>query len=332
MRSRAAIPALLALSGSAQAANRPLDYLKPGGGLIAREIWPLLWGLLGVGIVVVVLISALVLVGALRRRGEAAGAGLIETHASRWIGIGVGVSTVVLFGLVGWSTAITARIATPPTPSAFTVEVRAHQWWWEFTYLNDNPQKVFTTANEMHLPVGRPVRFLLKSDDVIHSCWVPTLSGKTDVIPGQNNVAWLQAERPGTYRGQCSEYCGKQHAHMAFAIVADPPELFERWRARQLRPAPATSGEAAQGAQVFGMRCGICHRVRGGLAQGRLGPDLTHVTSRQTIAAATLPNDPAHLSAWIASPQHFKPGAYMPDLGLSGQELSEIRSYLTTLE
>ncbi len=199
-------------------------------------------------------------------------------------------------------------------------------------YKSDDPSREFTTANEIHVPVGEPVRFELRSADVIHTFWVPALSGKTDLIPGQTNTTWLEADAPGVYRGQCNEYCGQQHAHMALSLYADPPDQFQSWWDGQLRSAPAPAAPAAaSGQRQFQQKCAACHSVRGSLAGGRVGPDLTHLMSRGTIAAGLLPNMVGNLSGWIANPQVLKPGCKMPNLELSGPELQAIRSYLLTL-
>lgn len=307
-----------------------------GGGAMARSIAPLLVGLLAVSVIVIVAISLLALFGVLRRRSRAP---LIDTSvaagpaATAWITVGVGVSTAVLIGLIVWSTMTLARISRPSDRPDFTIAITAHRWWWSAKYENDDVSQIFAVANEIHIPVGKSVRFSLTSPDVIHSFWVPALGGKTDVVPGQTNVTWLKAERPGVYRGQCSEYCGQQHAHMAFAIVADPPDKFAVWRTGQLKPAAAPlDGSAAHaGEGEFLRHCALCHSVRGSPAGGRVGPDLTHLMSRATLAAGAVPNNPGWLSAWIADPQHLKPGSLMPDLPLSGSNLADVRAYLLTL-
>jgi cytochrome c oxidase subunit 2 len=258
---------------------------------------------------------------------------LTEGDARGWISIGVGLSTILLVGLVVWTSVTMARIAYPPSEPALSIEVRGHQWWWEFAYLNDDPSKTFVTANEIHIPVGKPVRFALKGEDVIHTFWVPSLGGKIQLIPGQTNVTWLEADKPGVYRGQCSQYCGQQHAHMVFSVVADPPSDFEAWRDGQLRAASQPSSDDTRlGEEHFIGRCGACHTVRGTPANGQVGPDLTHLMSRATIAGGELPNNPGFLSGWIANPQNLKPGSLMPDPELSGPDLTSIRSFLVTLK
>jgi cytochrome c oxidase subunit 2 len=172
----------------------------------------------------------------------------------------------------------------------------------------------------------------LDGGDVIHSFWVPQLSGKTDTIPGQTNLAWLEADRPGRYRGQCTEYCGLEHAKMAFEVVADTPEAFAQWRRAQLQTAPPPTDPAAQrGLAFFQYRCSLCHSVRGTSAASYYGPDLTHLMSRSKIAAGTLPNTRGNLSGWVDGPQAIKPGTLMPDQKLSGNQLNDVVAYLETL-
>lgn len=312
----------------------PMAYLF-GDGDMAHSIAPLLQGLLAVAILVVAIVSVLVIVGMWRRRSTLP---LVETPiddrpAIAWIGIGVGVSTAVLIGLIVWSTVTMATISRPPQTAAFTIAITAHRWWWEAAYLSGDAAEDFSTANEIHIPVGKPIRFTLTSADLIHSFWVPALGGKTDVIPGQTNVTWLKADHAGSYRGQCSEYCGQQHAHMAFTIVADRPAAFEAWRAAQAKPAASAQDKSALGGEaVFQQRCAKCHAIRGSRADGHRGPDLTHVMSRARLAAGTVPNNAGWLSAWVADPQHIKPGSLMPKLPLSGRELADVRDYLLTLK
>ena len=317
-----------------QAAVSPMDYLHADG-LMAKRILPLTQALLIVSVMVVVIIAALVLI-AVVRRGRSGGVvetPLLESEGRGWISIGVGLSTVVLAGLVVWTSITMAEIANPPSKPVLSIEVRGHQWWWEFVYQNDDPSKIFVTPNEIHIPVGKPVRFALHGEDVIHTFWVPSLGGKIQLIPGQTNVTWLQADRPGVYRGQCSQYCGEQHAHMILVVFADPPHAFEAWREAQLRAASQpNSDDTRLGEQRFIGRCGACHTVRGTPANGHVGPDLTHLMSRTTIAGGALPNNPGFLSGWIANPQSLKPGSLMPDPELSGPDLASIRSFLVTLK
>jgi cytochrome c oxidase subunit 2 len=312
--------------------SSPLSYLASSGAK-ADATLPLTWGLIAISAAVIVIIAVLVLVALVRSRARAdadvvaAGAG-----AASWVYIGVGITTVVLVAALVWTARVLAVVNAPPGKAALTIEITGNQWWWKARYLNDDPSKVLTTANEIHIPVGKSVRLRLLGGDVIHSFWVPALAGKTDTIPGQVNTAWLEASAPGRYRGQCTEYCGAQHAHMGFDVVADAPDAFANWLDAQLAPAASAPAAMQRGEQAFVFRCGACHTVRGTEAGGTVGPDLTHLMSRQSIAAGTLPNNAAMLAAWIANPQALKPGTRMPTLQLSGPEIGDISAWLATLE
>ena len=205
-----------------------------------------------------------------------------------------------------------------------------HDWWWEVRY----PDQGIVSANEIHVPVGRPVRLRLTSADVIHSFWVPQLTVKTDLIPGQTNTTWIQASNPGTYRGQCAEYCGLQHAKMAILVIADPPDAFARWLANERQPATAAADPLAARGRLALERnsCAACHTVRGTTASGTLGPDLTHFGGRRTIGADTLPNTPGNLGGWIVNSQTVKPGNKMPPQPLTPQELQALLAYLESLK
>jgi cytochrome c oxidase subunit 2 len=215
-----------------------------------------------------------------------------------------------------------------------TIDVTGQLWWWQIKYENDVPSQTVTTANEIHIPVGRLVQFKLRSNDVIHSFWVPNLHGKTDLIPGHVASTWMRADRTGTFRGQCAEFCGHQHAHMALTVVVETEEQFKNWYTAQLQSAsqPATK-QQARGQQVFlSAPCVMCHRVQGTDAGGAVGPDLTHIASRQTIAAATLENSREHLAQWILDSQSIKPGNRMPPNPLSREDLEALLDYLQSLK
>ncbi|HEY1781063.1 MAG TPA: cytochrome c oxidase subunit II [Roseiarcus sp.] len=336
MRARLVVlsAALFEPLSSGRADTFPMSTLHASG-LMAKRVLPLTQALLIASAIVVVIITALVLIAILRRgqTGVVTDTPIEEVGGKGWISVGVGLSTVALTGFVVWTSMTMAEIANPPSKPALSINVRGHQWWWEFVYENDDPSKIFVTANEIHIPVGQPVRFTLNGEDVIHTFWVPSLGGKTQLIPGQTNVTWLEADRPGVYRGQCSQYCGQQHAHMILSVFADPPDAFEAWRADQLRvAAQPASAEARIGEQRFIGSCSACHTVRGTPANGHVGPDLTHLISRTTIAAGELPNNPGFLAGWIANPQGLKPGSLMPDPEVSGPELASILSFLVTLK
>lgn len=333
-----AVAVALAAATDPAWADAPLGYLH-GSGTRAYPVVALTWGLLGISIAVCVIVCALVAIGVWRRRVPLGGGPISLIPVQRggsglaWLSWGVGISTLVLLAALIWTVAVLAAVGAPPRNAALTIEVTGQQWWWRARYLNSDPSRILTTAGEIHIPVGQPVRVRLISADVIHSFWVPALSGKTDTIPGQVNEAWLEAGKPGIYRGQCAEYCGHQHAHMGFAVVAETADKFNAWMESELRPAPApASAEIAAGERLFVYRCGACHAVRGTGAGGILGPDLTHLMSRGFIAGDELPNHIGDLSAWILNPQAIKPGANMPVLDLSGPEIQSIRTYLVTLK
>ena len=277
---------------------------------------------------------------ALWRRHRPQDAPATETGRERRIGgvvaSCVGVTVAILLRLCGRrAIRSTARCSPLPDSPSVQIEVTGHQWWWEIRYQDPVPSKIFTTANEIHLPVGEKVRLTLRSPDVIHSFWVPNLAGKRDLIPGQINYIWITAERPGTYRGQCAEFCGLQHAHMAlYVIVEDRPSL------RALAGAAAAAGTLAdrppkrqRGREVFlSGPCVMCHTDLGTTAGATTGPDLTHVASRPSIGAGRLPNTRGHLAGWIADPQTQKPGNQMPLVPLPPEDFRALLSYLDTLE
>lgn len=321
----------------AETADTPMGYLQSFG-LEADLLLPLAWGLLLISLAVIVVVSVLLVRGLFVSPTTSVAASdpaPVEgpTLGASWITIGVGISAFAVFLSAVWTMATLAQVGRPPHEPAFTVEVIGHQWWWEVRYLSDEPHRNFKTANEIHIPVGETVAVKLASRDVIHSFWVPALGGKTDLIPGQNNITWIQAEKPGVYRGQCAEFCGLQHAHMALMVVAEKPGDFEAWWNEQLEPAPAAeTALVEEGKADFIQKCGICHTVRGTRAQGVVGPDLSHLMDRRTIAAGTRANTPGNLATWIADPQLVKPGNKMPQPEISAAELRGILAFLQTLE
>jgi cytochrome c oxidase subunit 2 len=313
-----------------------MTYLRTFGPA-ADPVTSLAWGLIIICALVIVIIGWLLTVAMLRARSTTAALSALPISRSRsglrWIYIGTGASTVVLFGLVVWTMFTLAAIASAPQRPAFTIEIRAHQWWWEARYIDGASDRTFTTANELHIPTGQPVQLRLIGDDVIHSFWIPALAGKTDVIPGQTNLAWIQANTPGTYRGQCTEYCGVQHAHMAESVTAESAADFASWWTHQLADPPTpTLTLTRQGEAIFLARCAACHTVRGTGAGGLLGPDLTHLMSRHTLGAGTVPNEPEFLSAWISNAQVVKPGCSMPTLDLPHADLVAVTAYVQTLD
>ena len=315
----------------------PLGYLDAAG-TRAQTILPLTWFTLVISVLVCLIVGILLWLGMRRARSG----GALETRGTaierggsgiKWISVGLLISAAPLLVTLIWTMVALAAVSGPPKHPGLTLDVTAHQWWWEVHYDSAQPSEVLTTANEIHIPVGVPVLVRLHGADVIHSFWVPKLSGKTDVIPGQTNLSWMQAEWPGRYRGQCAEFCGFQHAYMGFEVVAEPRADFERWRAAELKPAPPpVTAAQTRGQALVQYRCGLCHQVRGTDAHAVSAPDLTHLMSRRTIAAGRLLNNPGNLAGWIEDPQGIKPGNQMPNQYLSSQQLSDAQAYLELLE
>jgi cytochrome c oxidase subunit II len=312
------------------------SVLRPGSE--AAEKVEFLWWLTFWLSVIAVLVVIAFIVQALRRSRaaapEEAGEEGIDKRPVPWgprfiVIAGLVVSGVVLAGTFAVSLRSLNALAGPPEDRELTIEVIARNWWWEVRYPNGA-----VTANEIHIPVGRTVEVRLATADVIHSFWVPELNVKQDHVPGMDNRISLHAEEPGRYRGQCAEFCGLQHARMVFYVDAQPPEQFDQWLARESAPAASpTAPTASTGRDIFlRSSCAGCHAVRGTPAAGTLGPDLTHLASRETIAAGTLPLERETLTQFVRDAQDAKPGASMPPTEISPQELSAIVDYLMGLE
>lgn len=287
------------------------------------------------GVVFLLVVAALLWAAFRRRPGEEAPVqGRGTGSAAVAVLIATGLTTVILFVFLILDLSVGRAITTNPGKEALQVRVTGHQWWWEVQYRDSLPQNWATTANEIHVPVGRPVVFELRSADVIHSLWPPNLNGKRDLIPANENSLWFEAESAGVYRGQCAEFCGHQHAKMAFLIIAEPADSFTTWLERQRDSARTpTDSVALRGQEVFlGYSCVMCHAISGTPAGSRIGPDLTHVASRRTIAAGTLPNTRGNLAGWIIDPQAIKPGVRMPSTKLDSEDLQALLTYLETLK
>lgn len=305
-------------------------------GIIEREWWIFFWI-----VAVVFVLTMLALARALTKRRPVTSdvPGLhIPTEERRLtlaVGSAVGVTVIILFVLLVVSISTSKSIRRFESKNALTIQVMGHQWWWHIKYQDPVASQSFQTANEIHIPVGEPVVILTSSNDVIHSFWAPNITGKRDLIPGYQTALWIQADKPGRFRGQCAEFCGHQHAHMAFYIVAEEKSDFEKWKLAQLQPAaqPAHDSYPDRGLQKFmAGPCVMCHTIRGTAPGAGLGPDLTHVASRSTIAAGTLPFDHPSLLKWVRNSQDIKPGNKMPAMQITDDDLNAIVAYLETLK
>lgn len=308
-----------------------LDPQSPRAGRVVF-LW---WVMLGISVVVFVLVIALLLwgLGRASRQGARARAGQAGRDRYFVLGGGVALPVVVMVLLMVLTVWAGRSITEAAEDDAVTVEVIGHQWWWEIRY----PDAGVVTANEIHIPAGEAVEVLLRSEDVIHSFWVPELSGKIDLIPGRTNSLVIEAAEPGTFRGQCAEFCGLQHAGMRLLVVAEERGAFNEWLTGQGEPAPALSpaddAQLWEGQQAFlGSACVYCHTIRGTNASGTLGPDLTHLASRERIASNMIPNTRGHLAGWILDPQSVKPGTQMPPKQLAADQLEALLDYLESLE
>ena len=281
---------------------------------------------------VMYLIVIAFLVHAIWRRRESRS----DTSRGMSIALGgwIGLMILGLFGLALTSFLTDRAIVHAADAPQVTLKITAHQWWWQVEYTDPDPSRHVRTANEIHLPVGAPALLELAADDVIHSFWVPNLNGKRDMIPGRPTEIRLQPLQIGRYRGQCAEFCGLQHAHMALEVVVESQQDFDAWYERQLASAPpASAPRAMHGQQVFRTSaCSMCHAIAGTDANATVGPDLSHFASRRTIAAGTLPNNPEHLRRWLQNPQRVKPGNRMPVVSLAPEDLDALVDYLGTLQ
>ncbi len=254
--------------------------------------------------------------------------------ATRAVAGAMTLTVLLLFVMLISSLITSRRLGRMNEQQALTIDVYGHQWWWEVQYPNETePYRMVTTANEIHVPVGTPIRIHGTSRDVIHSFWAPNIQGKRDLMPGYNTDVLMQVDKAGRWRGQCAEYCGIQHAHMSFYMVAESQKDFDNWMTAQAQSSVApTNAQTVHGQQVFLTHaCVLCHTIRGTPAGSRVGPDLTHLASRSTIAAGMLPNTIGNLGGWILNPQALKPGSRMPPNQISGPDLQDLLAYLETL-
>ena len=296
----------------------------------ARDIATLYWLTFWIAMATFLLVEGLLLYAVIRFRQRDPAVIPAKIHGSTPLEIAWTAAPAIVLLIIFVLMVRTMRATAEPPTEAMQVKVIAHQWWWEFQY----PELGVVTANELRVPVGEPVMVELSSDNVIHSFWIPQLAGKTDVIPGQTNTMWFQADRMGVFRGQCAELCGVQHAHMNFTVIAQPADEFNQWTEWQQTPAVAVSGETTAGEEVFMTTgaCFTCHTINETAAAGTIGPNLTHFGSRQTIAGGTLENTPENLARWLADPQAVKPGNKMVIGKLSQDQIDALVQYLTILK
>jgi cytochrome c oxidase subunit 2 len=315
----------------------PLDPAGPQALQIEHTLLLIFWITAAVTIAVFLVLT----VGVLRR--QVGGVGLpppltvepkTERRATWVVGGAIGITIILLFVMMISSFIASHRTAALAASSTLTINVYGHEWWWEIEYPNEEqPYRIVRTANEIHVPAGTVVDIHGTSRDVIHSFWAPNIHGKKDLLPGYWNDLTLEVDKPGTWRGQCAEFCGLQHAHMAFYIIAQSRADFDNWHAAQLKPAEEPqSPETIHGRDVFlSHPCVMCHTIRGTTAGATVGPDLTHIASRSTIAAGTLVNNTGNLTGWIANAQSIKPGCRMPPNPMPATDLNDLVAYLETL-
>ena len=293
----------------------------------ARHIAGLWWLMFGLAAGVYVVVAGFIIVAAIRGRRGAPRRSRISQSMFITVG-GVLVPTLILLVLAVVTVTTTGALRKAGS-NPVRIEVAGERWWWSVRY----PGRQIVTANELHIPVGQPVEIGLTSDNVVHSFWVPELAGKVDTIPGQRNMLRFTADKAGTYLGVCAEFCGIQHAHMGFRVIAQSPGAFERWATAHSEPPREPASElAANGALRFQrLPCAGCHTIRGTQAQGRVGPDLTDFGSRAGIGAGAVENNSRNLARWVQHAQSIKPGALMPDLTLSDDDVHALVAYLESL-
>jgi len=324
------------LSGCSRNPSVLFDHAGPHAGWIASLFWLFFTVAAVVWTAVLTALAFAVWTGMNRRAPRDPEAlTLADPLLGRWVTAGIGLTVLVLTALVGASYAVDRQLIALDRNPNREIVLTGHQWWWEIRYLDNDPNKVFTTANELHVPVGETIRLILKSNDVIHSVWVPNVAGKRDIIPGQDNFVTIRLDKEGVWHGRCAEFCGFQHAFMGLTVIAEPAEKFEEWRNAQLAPAVApSSDEEKRGQQVFAnTACALCHVIRG-TSPGHSGraPELTHLKSRSSIGAGVAPNTKGHLGGWIIDPHGLKPGVHMPVNLQNSEDFQALLAYLEILK
>lgn len=334
---RAAVLPLLA--GACQYQHYQSDF---GAAAVEdRQFLTLFWIFIAVCAVMYALVMIFLVVG-IARRGRADEANVVETgrhHRSHPLMRSTLIGWAALIGAGLFALAIASFVTDRSMAQAadnekLSVTVTGNQWWWDIVYNSADASKTLRTANELHLPLGVPTRILLDSSDVIHSFWVPSLGGKQDLIPGRENDITIVPTKAGIFRGQCAEFCGVQHAHMALVVVVQPYGDFVKWWDHQLQPAPQPTTPLAMAGYKYVTTgpCSSCHNIGGTTANGQVAPDLTHLASRKSLAAGTMPMSEGNLYGWVEDPQSLKPGVRMPTIGLEPDQLHAVVAYLETLK
>jgi cytochrome c oxidase subunit 2 len=321
------------LAVSAENRIAPLNYFLHSYGPASMPTMHLGWVFTGL-LTVIFIIIVLLLVRAIFHKRSIEDSYSIEREEQgmSWIYIGTGITACILFAMTVYMLLTLNRVVKPTHAPALTLTVTGYDWWWKVEYEDDDPSRRFVTANEIHIPVGQSVLLKLKSVDVIHAFWVPVLAGKTQMIPGLTNQQWIEADAEGIYLGQCTQYCGVQHAHMGLEVVAQSEAEFAAWQnAQRKKAATILTGDIDAGWKIFLEQCAGCHAVRGTEANGIHGPDLTHLNSRRLLAGGLLTNTPDNLERWITHTQELKPGARMPSMMLTTAEMSALSAFLSTL-
>ncbi len=324
---------LVVMLFSACAKNAPQDFTDPVGPAAEKSdnLYQLVfWVAVGVFVIVEGLLFFAVFRFRQRRGRERQLPA--QTHGNSRLEIGWTIAPALVLAVIAVPTVATIfDLSAEPEGNVLQINVTGHQWWWEVEY----PESGVLTANEIHIPTGRPVRVTLTSFDVIHSFWVPKLAGKQDVVPGAVRKLTIQSDEPGVFNGQCMEYCGLSHANMRLVVIAQPEQEFQAWATAQQQPGltPAVGSQAEAGQKVFlGGACVGCHAIGGTSAAGRIGPDLTHFAARSHFAGAIFQRTPENVAAWLKDPPGRKTGAKMPNLNLSDEQIAGLVAYLESLK
>ncbi|HVB65027.1 MAG TPA: cytochrome c oxidase subunit II [Nitrolancea sp.] len=333
----ACVALLVVILGGCSMFSGPQAVNHPAGSNM-QTIWNLFVPIFWMSVVVFIIVQGVLIYSVIRFRRKPGSPEPHPTHGNTKLEITWTILPALILAVITVPTLATiSSFAKKPGAGSMTVQVVGHQWWWEFDY----PGQGVVVADEMHIPIGVPIEVELRSNDVIHSFWVPKLAGKQDVVPNQHNHLSFTANEIGTFRGQCAEFCGAQHANMAFTVVVQSQADYDAWLAKQKLPAtniPSSDQLVAQGKQVFFTAgCVGCHTINGAelngvQALGIVGPNLTHVGSRTGLAGEVLTQTQANIATWVHNPQKVKPGTLMPNLGLTVDQANAVAAYLESLK